>query len=704
MKISPEQRQEILAKHTRLASIAPILKTEFKGIDSVIDQVIDSIRPFYIFPQSLKRPLIVNLWGMTGTGKTSLVLRIVELLELNHQFCRFDIGEYVSESSDWKLRKDLQSKSGQSKNKHLVVMFDEFQFGRTIDEHSKEVDRPSLRPLWDIIDSGVIQTWTSSTFEVIRLANRLEKALENGVNIIDGIVQSGEIEYDAIVGGDSHYIYAHDYSEHGTDKITSGSIYKSSAHTMSKPYFLKKEHFNILFTLKPEFFDDIPNYDRWYKEFRKGKDGRTILEFIDKNFIRGISMMKKEDYSQSLIVCLGNIDEAYAMTHSSDPDADADLFYEHSLKITIPKMKKALAQRFRMEQIGRLGNNHIIYPSFNRKTYEEIIVLGLEARIKTFRDDFGLKLQFDPQMNDIIYKEGVFPTQGARPVLSTFSTLIDSYIAQIISDIVLEFPDATRVQWNFIDGATPIFEVIAIDGKKKKKTFTYPVKLTLENLRKSDYSETQASVAVHEAGHAVTAIMKLKLVPKEVKSRTASVAEGVCYLKSPTITTRQSIYNDIVVSLGGLEAEKLVFGKDTMSAGGTSDLQRATANAAAMIKTYGMGEHMHTVTVPNPLSAHNIYDPGSNQEAEMAAIELVKQAQIDASKCLQENMDFLMELSAHLAEHPNINEEDLTTMAKKYTVVFLDQENYYGFREQLSKKSNTNLFLGAAVMLAREEK
>ena len=86
------------------------LKNEFAGIDDVIDEVIHLIEPWFLFPESQFKPNIINLWGMTGVGKTALVTRLVELLDFQNSFVRFDIGEYLDKRRDLKvtLTDDLQ--------------------------------------------------------------------------------------------------------------------------------------------------------------------------------------------------------------------------------------------------------------------------------------------------------------------------------------------------------------------------------------------------------------------------------------------------------------------------------------------------------------------------------------------------------------------------------------------------------------------
>jgi len=731
MNLDAKLREEITRKNNELEAIKPILKEEYRGIDDVIDGIIEAIRPFYVFPKSLKRPLVVNLWGLTGTGKTSVVNRIVELLNLQHKYCKFDVGEYVHASSEYKLKFDLSDKVEKCVDKHLILAFDEFQLGRTIAENGSEIDRPSLRPIWDVIDSGVIHHFNRRGNNCAEIAMKLKKCLDSGVVVEDGLVVEGAEIYNAIFR--NTYLRPVDYKTHpsyeeyiakqkgedtddesvdpddsdddnwygldrdddsynpaeelsATKRAFMYRTYSNSAinrQLFAEPYFIKYEIFNALFGISPAFFEEINDYERWKHSFRDGKDGDALYQLVMTEFVQKTPLMNSENYSQSLVFNIGNIDEAYNMTHSSDPDADADLFHEHSKKITVPKMKDALSTRFRMEQIGRLGNNHIIYPALSKKTYEEIIDRYIQQRVEDFSTSFGMTLEPDSTIKDILYKESVFPTQGARPILSTFNTLVDAFIARLVSDVIFNNPDATQVLWTYVEGDDPHFVFTAV-AENKSVELKYPVKLTIENLRKSDFSEAQAAVAVHEAGHAVTALIKLQLMPKEVKSRTASVAEGFCYTQMPDTKTKDLFYADIVYSLGGLEAEKLIFGDNNMSNGGGSDLRSATATAAAMVKTYGMADHMHQISVQG-LSPNAIYNTDSNQEAEDWAIKLVEQAQAEARQILEENKALLLEISHYLSIYPSISEEDLRKITDKYNITVKSKDNYYGYKDMIKE-------------------
>lgn len=80
------------------------------------------INSWFLFPEMQDRPVIINLWGLTGIGKTSLIKRLVELLNFSEHYFRFDLGE--------------------------------FQLARTINEEQEEIDRASIRSIWDLLDSG----------------------------------------------------------------------------------------------------------------------------------------------------------------------------------------------------------------------------------------------------------------------------------------------------------------------------------------------------------------------------------------------------------------------------------------------------------------------------------------------------------------------------------------------------------------------
>jgi ATP-dependent Clp protease ATP-binding subunit ClpA len=71
-------KQQVRERQSRLERTRVSLKEFFVGIDGVIDELCDAIAVWYTMLDVLSRPVIVNLWGMTGVGKTDLDRRLTE--------------------------------------------------------------------------------------------------------------------------------------------------------------------------------------------------------------------------------------------------------------------------------------------------------------------------------------------------------------------------------------------------------------------------------------------------------------------------------------------------------------------------------------------------------------------------------------------------------------------------------------------------
>ena len=113
------------------------LKNYFVGIDNIIDEVIDRISAWYIMPNLITRPLIVNLWGLTGVGKTDLIRRLVKELEFADRFMEMQMSSkaqgYEKNVYTKLMYSDLEP--GQAG----ILLLDEIQRFRTVDEKDGEI-------------------------------------------------------------------------------------------------------------------------------------------------------------------------------------------------------------------------------------------------------------------------------------------------------------------------------------------------------------------------------------------------------------------------------------------------------------------------------------------------------------------------------------------------------------------------------------
>lgn len=99
-------------------------------------------------------------------------------------------------------------------------------------------------------------------------------------------------------------------------------------------------------------------------------------------------------------------------------------------------------------------------------------------------------------------------------------------------------------------------------------------------------------VAIHEAGHALLAMLVEHATPPERISIAADMEGALGYVlraarARPYAITAADMRADICVGLGGMCAERLVFGE--VSIGAHTDLQQVNRIARAMVEEYGMG-------------------------------------------------------------------------------------------------------------------
>ena len=91
-------------KNQTIDNAIKILKEEFVGIDKQIDEIMYNVRTWYLYPQLQVRPLVVSVWGMSGNGKTSLIKRISQLLDIEKDFVYWNFAS-ITESASWEIEK-----------------------------------------------------------------------------------------------------------------------------------------------------------------------------------------------------------------------------------------------------------------------------------------------------------------------------------------------------------------------------------------------------------------------------------------------------------------------------------------------------------------------------------------------------------------------------------------------------------------------
>lgn len=678
------QEDHVNQKNGDLERAALQLKKEFIGIDRVIDHLITTISSWYIFPELQERPVVVNLWGMTGIGKTSLINRLAQLLNFEKKYYHFDLG--VNSDNASTIKTHLKSLFSHSNGEPAIIALDEFQHARTLNESGDEISKYYSRVIWDLLDSGKFQSsrQLSGVATLHKLLERVKFFVENGVKVKNGKIISGADFYQNVMGmEDSNDFILNEFFDPDTDDWMLQDDFRRKNKKGKKAIpFLPVNCAEMLFELSEPMFHNVFEL----KKYLLSLDENGILQLMEET--RAYANSRKViDCSKCLIIVMGNLDEAYTMSGNLNPDINADEFYEMSLKIKLPDIKAALGSRFRHEQIARLGNNHIIYPAFNSSMYQQLIMLELDNIAKKVTEKFGWRLIFTEAMKELIYREGVFPTQGTRPLFSTIQQLVHSRISTIAYQTALHRLDADTVQLHY-DKKT----VIVRFYKQEQLLHTFKEKpvLNLEKLRKPRHDDMQALTAVHESGHAILSMMLMKIVPECIFSETLNNASAGYVLLKPLsdYLSKTDILHRVAVYLGGLVAEETVFGKDNITTGSEDDLHRATALATAAIKKYGMGSLRASIQVTDSDHNHQIHDTDHTHNKQ--AQELLEEAHWLAQLCIRQNETLLLRMADYLSEERMMSKETILHLIRQYgdtdQAHFFGDKNHIFYREHLKRK------------------
>jgi cell division protease FtsH len=670
--IEQEERSIILERKAKLQEAQRQLKTEYFGIDAIIDELITSVEPWFLFPKAQLKPTIINLWGMTSVGKTSLIKRLFEILDHKYLY-HFDIGKYSEKSQ---LTYEFQ-KMNRQKTQNTVIIFDEFQLGRTVGPCGEDIERQGLRVVWDLLDTGKLEiieeNWASNSLYSLLL--KLNFCLDNGVIVSNGNVIQNLSFFNKIFNQENSAY--DDREEPSKTEPTIEDLFTKKI----KNSFIPRRYFSNIRELWPNrFLNEELLFD--YLETLNGLD---IIKFIQETSEKGF-LPVVQDLTDSIVFIIGNLDDVYHSSHNINPDIDADEMYEDSKKITLTDVKKSLKRMFRSEQISRLGNNHLVYTTLNSKHYTDIIKYEISKIKKDVQERFNLQIIFDDSVVDFIYKEGVFPAQGVRPVLSTIKSVIEVLIGKVITEIVKEDQNINRVNWKIKDYKS-IIDFYSNETLKFNRIIDINSKI--DKLRQSDNDDRQALVGIHEAGHVVNAIFALNILPKVAVSKTANDDGGFTDVKTPTWKTKGFFKNQIVTLLGGYCAEKIVFGKDNLTYGSTQDMDIATMVATSMIKEFGMAGLPIKYTKDNRVPDRVIYE---SNEMDKQIEKIIKKQLKKSNKILEDNKLLLLKLGEYLTEHSKISDKKILKMVKKFAVYDIPKlktsDNYYNYKELIHQEIN----------------
>lgn len=650
-QIKTEQYKKRLQKKKDVLNNAVTqLKKEFIGIDSVIDQIATAITSWFFFPEMQDRPVIINLWGLTGIGKTSVIKRLTELLGHTEHYFRFDLGECTSCYFD--IQDSFKEIYTNCDGAPFIIGLDEFQLARTINEDQEEIDRASIRAVWDLLDCGKFDIvnfdYNMSWFN--KLIKKLDLALYKGVEVDKGMVTVNIDIYEETVNP---------YNKQ-EKKVKKG-----------KAFFISDGDLDTIFDMVDHLF--ISKSD--LREKLSGMNGDETVDYLI--YLYKASLKPKTvDCTKSLIFVMGNLDEVYTMSRNFNPDMSANEFHRQSAEITVTEVKQALLNRFRSEQIARLGNNHIIYPAFDEKSFYGIIQLELDKIKNKVSDIYGLEMEFDNKVERLIYEEGVFPTQGTRPLFTTVHQIVNTRLGKILNEIYLNGFEADSLRFTINEEVSEKDKMaLQIDFLKKDAVIHHIIDqqpLVLGKLRQEKRNDEQAIVAVHESGHAILSSVLMKTVPDVVFSVTADNNSDGFVLTRPewNYISKKEIINRLAVLLGGLVAERIIFGEENVTIGSSSDLSKATRLATYVLYMCGMGEIKAAFGNENMNNTPSVIFDNSSETVNKDAKELLKKAEQLAEQTLKKQEKLLIKMADYLSDKRTLNKEQLKEYIRLYAKDF----------------------------------
>lgn len=168
--------------------------------------------------------------------------------------------------------------------------------------------------------------------------------------------------------------------------------------------------------------------------------------------------------------------------------------------------------------------------------------------------------------------------------------------------------------------------------------------------------------AYHEAGHALVAkkvdkenrVTKVSIIPS-----TNGVGGFSLNLPSDKIyRTKKDILSNIMVALGGRAAEEIVFGKNNITTGASSDLEKATEYALSMIGNFGMDEDYGLVNY-NVLLSNDIKEGSVLMDRTKKILETLYQ---DTINLLNNSKEELENITKVLLLKETISEDELNSI------------------------------------------
>lgn len=241
-------------------------------------------------------------------------------------------------------------------------------------------------------------------------------------------------------------------------------------------------------------------------------------------------------------------------------------------------------------------------------------------------------------------------------------------------DVDLETIAKSTVGFTGADLENLVNEASLLAARKNKKAITKDeleeasIKVVAGPEKKSKVitEDEKKLTAYHEGGHALCTyysksqdkVHQVSIIPRgQAGGFTMSLP-----VKDKSYVSKNEMYENIVVLLGGRVAEKLIL--DDISTGASNDLERATSTARNMVTRYGFcdnlgpvvyGQGDHEVFLGRDYTNTPSYSDNVAAEIDNEIRTLIESAFTDAEKILNEHMDKLHVVAKYLMKYEKVD-------------------------------------------------
>ena len=189
--------------------------------------------------------------------------------------------------------------------------------------------------------------------------------------------------------------------------------------------------------------------------------------------------------------------------------------------------------------------------------------------------------------------------------------------------------------------------------------------------------EEKRLTAYHEGGHAVCAVKvkgndplhKVTIVPR-------GRALGIAFTlpeDDRVSVTREQLEANLVKAYGGRVAEELVFGRDHVTTGASSDISQATALARRYVTQWGLsdeigpilvGDNEHELFLGREIQHRREVSEKTAQLVDAEVARVIKNAYTRAKETLTEHLDLLHAVAGSLLERETLSGEEVRALAR----------------------------------------